>query len=234
ASIAAARQEGQMLFELSHELGNSLSLDETLSILSVRLKKLVPYDAIAIYILREEKLHPEFVSGDNFRLFSSLEIPFGQGLSGWVAQNRKPILNGNPSVEPGYLNDPTKFSTLRSAVAVPLECAGGVLGVLALYRAEHDAFTPDHLRILLAISSELGLVIENALKYRLAEPSATTDYLTGLLNARSLFLHLDREIGRCRREQAELALFVCDLDGFKQVNDRFGHLEGNKLLRKFA
>ena len=234
ASIAAARQEGQMLFELSHELGNSLSLDETLSILSVRLKKLVPYDSIAIYILREEKLQAEFVSGDNFRLFSSLEIPFGQGLSGWVAQNRKPIINGNPSVEPGYLNDPTKFSTLRSALAVPLECAAGVLGVLALYRADHDAFTQDHLRVLLAVSSKLGLVIENALKYRQAETSATTDYLTGLLNARSLFLHLDREIGRCRRDKVELALFVCDLDGFKQVNDRFGHLEGNKLLRKFA
>ena len=78
-------------------------------------------------------LIPEHVSGDNFRLFSSLRIPLGQGLSGWVAQNRKPIINGNPSVEPGYLNDPTKFSTLRSALAIPLEGLSGVVGVLALY-----------------------------------------------------------------------------------------------------
>src|SRR5437588_6478195 len=195
-----------MLCELSHELGNSLSLDETLSILSVRLNKLVPYDSIAIYILREEKLHPEFVSGDNFRLFSTLEIPLGQGLSGWVAQNRKPILNGNPSVEPGYLNDPSKFSTLRSAVAVPLEGATGVLGVLALYGAVPDSFSTDHLRVLLAISSKLGVAIENALKYRLAETSATTDFLTGLLNARSLFQELDNEISRCRREKSGLQL----------------------------
>jgi diguanylate cyclase (GGDEF)-like protein/putative nucleotidyltransferase with HDIG domain len=233
-SIAAARQEGQMLFELSHELGNSLRLDETLSILSQRLKKLVPFDAIAIYILRDGVLHPEYVNGDNQRLFASLNIPLGQGLSGWVAQNSKPIFNGNPSVEPGYLNDPTKFSTLRSALAVSLECASGVLGVLALYRAEADGFTRDHLRILLAISSKLGLVIENALKYRQAESSATTDFLTGLLNARSLFLGLEREIGRCRRQKSKLALFVCDLDGFKQVNDLFGHLEGNRLLREFG
>ena len=53
-------------------------------------------------------------------LFSSLRIPVGQGLSGWVAENRKPILNGNPSVESGYLNNPSVFSTLRSAIAVPL------------------------------------------------------------------------------------------------------------------
>ena len=150
SSIASARQEAQTLFELSQELGASLSLGETLSVLSVKLRPLVPYDAIAIYIRREEELVPEYVNGDNFRLFSSLRIPWGQGLSGWVAQNRKPIVNGNPSVEPGYLNDPTKFSTLGSALAVPLEGVTGVIGVLALYRSERDAFTNDHLRILLA------------------------------------------------------------------------------------
>ncbi len=234
SSIAAARQEAQMLFELSHELGTSLSLDDTLSMLSVRLKRMVPHDSMAIYLKLDNLLVPEFVSGDNFRLFSALRIPLGEGLSGWVAQNSKPILNGNPSVEPGYLNDPTKYSTLRSALAVPLEGVSGVVAVLALYRAKQDAFTKDHLRILLAISSKLGFTIENALKYRLAEDSATTDYLTGLPNARSLFLHLDREIARCHRSNLPLAVFVSDLNGFKQVNDQFGHFQGNKLLQSFA
>ncbi|HEY0564448.1 MAG TPA: sensor domain-containing diguanylate cyclase, partial [Terriglobales bacterium] len=139
-----------------------------------------------------------------------------------------------PSVEPGYMNDPTKFSTLRSALAVPLEGITDVIGVLALYHADRDAFTKDHLRILLAISSKIALSIQNALKYKQAESSATTDYLTELPNARSLFLHLDREIARCRREASSLAVMVCDLNGFKQVNDRFGHQEGNKVLRIFA
>jgi diguanylate cyclase (GGDEF)-like protein/putative nucleotidyltransferase with HDIG domain len=234
SSIAAARQEAQMLFELSHDLGTSLSLDDTLSMLSVRLKRLVPHDSMAVYIKREEQLVPEFVSGDNFRLFSSLKIPLGQGLSGWVAQNNKPIVNGNPSVEPGYLNDPTKYSTLRSALAVPLAGVSEVVGTLALYRADQDAFTQDHLRILLVVSSKLGFTIENALKYRQAEDSATTDYLTNLPNARSLFLHLDREIARCRRTATPITVMVCDLDGFKQVNDRFGHLQGNHVLQMFA
>lgn len=233
-SIAAARQEAQTLFELSHDLGSTLSLDETLSLLSVRLKKLVPSDSVAIYVCRGDNLVPQYVSGDNFRLFSALQIPMGQGLSGWVAQNCKPIINGNPSVEPGYLNDESKFSILRSALAVPLQGASGVVGVLALYKAEPDAFTNDHLRVLLAIASKVGICIENALKYQQAESSATTDYLTGLPNARSLFLHLDRELARCTRDQTPLAVMVCDLDGFKQINDRFGHLKGNKVLRMFA
>jgi diguanylate cyclase (GGDEF)-like protein/putative nucleotidyltransferase with HDIG domain len=233
-SIAAARQEVQALFEISQDLGNSLSLDETLSVLAVRLRKIIPHHSLAIWIKREGVLKPDYVSGDDFRLFSALEIPVGQGLSGWVVENKKPILNGNPSVEPGYLNDPAKFSTLRSAVAVPLEGVNGVLGVLSLYHAERDAFTKDHLRILLAISAKIGLSIENALRFRQAESSATTDYLTTLSNARSLFLQLDAEISRARRGDLRLALLVLDLNGFKQVNDKFGHLEGNKVLRAVA
>jgi diguanylate cyclase (GGDEF)-like protein/putative nucleotidyltransferase with HDIG domain len=234
SSIAAARQEAQTLFELSHELGASLSLDETLSVLAVKLKRLVPYDSIAVYVCEEEHLRPRYVSGDNFRLFSSLRIPLGEGVSGWVAQKGKPIINGNPSVEPGYLDDPSKFSTLRSALSVPLEGLTGVIGALTLYRVEQDGFDTDNLRILLAISSKTALSLENAMKYQQAESSATTDYLTGLPNARSLFLHLDQELARCKRSQSALTVMVTDLDGFKQINDRFGHLEGNRVLRFFA
>ena len=234
SSIAAARQEAQSLFELSQDLGASLSVGETLSVFSVKLKPMVPYDAIAIYLLRDEVLIPEYVNGDNYRLFSSLQIPLGDGLSGWVAQNKKPIINGNPSVEPGYLNDPQRYSTLRSALAVPLDGVNGVIGVMALYRAERDAFTSDNLRLLLAVSGKMALAIENALKYQQAENSAITDYLTGLPNARSLFLQLERELARCKRDKTPLTVMVCDMNGFKKVNDRFGHLEGNRVLRLFA
>jgi diguanylate cyclase (GGDEF)-like protein/putative nucleotidyltransferase with HDIG domain len=233
-SIAAARQEVQALFEISQDLGNSLSLDETLSVLAVRLRKIIPHHTLAIWVRRGEVLVPEYVTGEEYRLLSSLEIPVGQGLSGWVAENRKPIVNGNPSVEPGYLNDPTKFSALRSAISVPLEGMNGVLGVLTIYHMERDAFNKDHLRILLGISGKIGMSIENALRFRQVESSATTDFLTTLPNARSLFVQLDAELSRALRAGQPLAVLVADLDGFKQVNDRFGHLEGNKVLRAVA
>jgi len=233
-SIAAARQEVQTLFELSQDLGASLSLDETLSVFAAKLRRLVPYDSIAIYVLRGEQLVPEHVGGDNFRLFASLRIPLGHGVSGWVAENKKPIINGNPSVETGYPVDAAGSDMLMSAVAVPLEGLAGVVGVLTLYHAEKQAFSSDHLRVLLAMSSKMALVIENALKYQQAESSATTDYLTGLPNARSLFLQLNRELARSKRSNTPLTVIVCDMDGFKQVNDRYGHLEGNRVLQLFS
>ena len=234
ASIASARQEVQVLFELAQDIGNSLSLNETLSLVAMRLKRMIPYESLTIYVPKGGTLHPEYVTGENFRLFSSLNIPIGQGLSGWVAENRKPVLNGNPAVEPGYLNDETKFTTMRSALSIPLTGLEGLVSVLTLYHSDRDAFTNDHLRILLAIGPKVALAIENALKFQRAESSAATDYMTGLPNARSLFLHLDAELARCRRTGSPLVVLVCDLNGFKQINDRFGHLEGNRLLRIVA
>jgi GAF domain-containing protein len=163
--MAAARQDADALAEFGARLGTALSLEDTLSLLAVRVKHLVAHDSMAVYVVRNKVLVPEFVSGDNFRLFSSLRIPVGEGLSGWVVQNCKPILNGNPSVEPGYLNDPSRFSTLRSALAVPLEGASSVVAVLALYRVSVDAFTRDELVVLQALGTKLGVAVENALKH---------------------------------------------------------------------
>ncbi|MFZ0199718.1 MAG: HD domain-containing phosphohydrolase [Candidatus Sulfotelmatobacter sp.] len=233
-SIASARQEAQAMFDLSQDLGNSLSLSETLSVLSMRLRKLVPYDSIAVFVNRNGWLLPELVSGENFRVLSSLKIRVGEGLCGWVAENCKPIINGNPQVEAGYSADPEKYASLSSALAIPLEGLNGVVGVLAMYHSGEDAFTPDHLRILLAVASKVALSVENALKYQQAESSATTDFLTGLPNARSLFVHLAQEVARCRRMKNSLAVMVCDIDGLKKINDSFGHLEGDKLLREFS
>ena len=169
---ATAQRQAQILSRLSHELGGSLGLDDTLSLLAVRLKRLVPHDSLAIYVRRNNVLVPEFVSGENFRLFSSLQIPLGEGLSGWVAQNHKPIVNGNPSVEPGYLNDPTKYSTLRSALAVPLEGSANVAAVLALYRARQDAFTQDDLEVVETIAASAGAAIEHAAAPKVAGTAA--------------------------------------------------------------
>jgi putative nucleotidyltransferase with HDIG domain len=171
--VEVARQEAQTLSDFGRKLHSSLNLEDALALLSVRVKRLVPHHAMAIYAVRNDVLIPEFVSGENFRLFASLRIPVGEGLSGWVAQNSKPILNGNPSVEPGYLNDRGKYSTLRSALAVPLGGNSGVIAVLALYRAAHDAFTQDDLSVLQALVSEAAAAIEAAAKYSACANSAT-------------------------------------------------------------
>jgi diguanylate cyclase (GGDEF)-like protein/putative nucleotidyltransferase with HDIG domain len=233
-SIAAAREEFQALLELTHDLGSSLRVDETLALLASRLLALIPHHGIAIYTVEGLHLVTRFASGEDAALFSSLSIPLGEGISGWVAQNSKPIVNGNPSVEPGYLNDPGKFSVHRSALSVPLTGIEGVIGALTLYHRDSAAFTKDHLRVLLAVSSKAGLTIENALRFVQAEATATTDDLTELPNTRSFFRHLDGALQEARNTGNRVAVLVTDIDGFKKVNDQFGHATGNRVLQETA
>lgn len=145
---------------LTRELEGAEDRESAFSSLRSSLRELVSYDAMVVYLRNEERLVPAFLDGEDYRLFASLEIPLGMGLSGWVAENGKAIVNGNPSVEPGYLNDPTKFSLLRSALAVPIESKNGILGVLSLYRQDRDAFGQEHLTVLLSVATALARAIE--------------------------------------------------------------------------
>ena len=233
-SIANARREIQLLTEVINDLGNSLSLDDTLALLAVRLAKAVRHDAIAVYLIRDEKLIPRFVKGESYRLFSSLEIPVGQGLSGWVAENDKAIVNANPAVEPGYLNDPRMTTPLRSAIAIPLRSHEQMVGVLTLYSLGAEAFTADDNRLLLAIAPKAAHAIENSLRFEHAASAADTDELTGLANARFLFSHLAREVTKSAETEGAFSVIVMDLDGFKQANDQYGHLAGNRILQAIA
>jgi len=233
-SIISARQEAQLLFELAQTLGNSLSLKETLSVVAIRLKQMIPHESIVFFVCQEGMLIPEYVHGVDFDLFSSLRIPLGQGLSGWVARNEKPITNGNPAAETLHVAGSPRATTLQSALSVPLRGRDCVAGVLSLYHREKNFFTKDHLRMLLAGSSKLGVSVENALQYERAQSTASTDFLTGLPNARSICLHLEKELSRVRRAKTPLAVLLCDLNGFKKVNDTFGHLTGNRLLQEIA
>jgi len=161
---ALARKQCNEMLEISCASGSSIDIEDISALIAVRLKRAVWYAAFALYHLNEGVLIPVFVVGENSKVFASLRIPLGEGLSGWVAQNRRLIVNGNPSVEPGYLNDPTKYSTLRSALALPLEGQSHDLAVIALYRAAQDAFTVDDVRVLEAMRPGLERIVSPAQK----------------------------------------------------------------------
>src|SRR6202162_2979869 len=136
-----------------------LRREGALAVAAMRLTLRVPYDAMAFYACGDGLLRSKMVSGDQDGVLASLRVPLGEGLIGWVAETGKPILNGNPEVEPGYVRSGAP-SWLSSAIALPLEESGRVAGVLALYRAANDAFSADDLVALLpmcpAIASILG------------------------------------------------------------------------------
>ena len=231
SAVASAWQEAQALYELAASVGGSLPLNDTLSFLAARVQQLVPHDTFAVYLAEKTVLKPIYVSGDDSGLFRSLSIPLGEGVAGWVAESRKPILNGNPSVEPGYLKNPGVFSRLNSALAVPIEGPERVLGVLALYHSGRDAYSWDDLRVLQIFSGKLGPELEKAFVEGSRGMAAAASPMD-LPDARSLFVRLGSEIARCARDAGTLAVMVCDIDGLQRVNDRHGRLAGQEITRR--
>jgi len=229
--IVQARQELQVLYALTQALGNSLSVDETLQLLAVELRKLIPFDSVAVYLIRQGELTARFVEGPSAPQLARLRIPVGEGVSGWVASTGKCSLNGNPAVESGSGERRIPLREFQSALSVPLDSSKGILGVLTLYAAESDAFRIDHVRILKTIGVKAGVAIHNALIHEAIQEFARTDELTGLPNARAAFARLREEVGRASRQRTPLSLFVIDLNGLKKINDTHGHLVGNQVIR---
>ncbi|WP_263376327.1 HD domain-containing phosphohydrolase [Granulicella aggregans] len=233
--IAAASREARTIFELGQVLGSSLSARETSSMMSTQLRLLIPFNCFAVYIRQDEFLTTQYMDGELARAFTSQLVPMGEGLSGWVAENQRPIINGNPTVEPHYIVETGLFTATSSAISIPLfNLDGSVLGALSLYAEGNAAFHKDHLRILQATESKFSLSLQNALRFRSAESDANVDHLTQLGNMRHFFQKLDAQIEIAQLSMQSFALVVCDLNSFKAVNDRHGHLVGNDLLKLVA
>ena len=232
--IISARQETQWLRALASDLAQSTHLDEVASVIYKCLGQKINFDTLGLYVRRQEHLEPIFFLGAHLSLFNKKAFPITEGLSGWVAQHVRPIVNGNVSIECCYANDSLVLNNLQTALAVPFEGKGGHAGVITLYHLDRDAFSQEDLRILESASLQIGPAIEAALRFQDAKESAATDHLTGVPNARALALHLTQELQRASRDQSRVGVLVCDLDGFKQVNDRFGHLKGNEVLQCVA
>lgn len=232
--IMSARQENQHLQTLSAALSHSLGLSEVTGAIHKHVQQMIAHDTLAIYVCRESVLEPVEIVGENSHLFEREAFPIEKGLAGRVIQHASSILNGDPCMEFGFKNDSVVVYKLQSALAVPLKGPKGMTGVITLYEKDRRAFNRDHLRLLEAVSQQVAPAIESALRYHDTEKLAVTDHLTGLPNARSLELHLHRELSRAQRESSTVGVLVCDLNGFKGVNDRFGHLKGNEVLQMVA
>ena len=219
---------------LAADLAQSTHLDEVASVIYKCLSQKINFDTLGLYVRRGEYLEPIYFPGAHLSLFNKKAFPITEGLSGWVAQHVRPILNGNVSVECCYANDSVVLNNLQTALAAPFEGKVGTAGVITLYHLDRDAFSQEDLRILESASLQIGPAIEAALRFQDAKESAATDHLTGVPNARALALHLTQELQRASRDQSRVGVLVCDLDGFKQVNDRFGHLKGNEVLQCVA
>jgi diguanylate cyclase (GGDEF)-like protein/putative nucleotidyltransferase with HDIG domain len=233
--IRSAHREVFALYDIAQNIGTSLDLRDTFAVFSARLQDIVSYTTCALYLVKPDTTLVEaaHVAGRNVERIKGHGVPSGEGIAGWVVANRHPMHNCDPALDFDAMEIDTG-EAYNTATVVPLMKEDTVLGALALYSAELDEYTPDHLRLLEAVAKLISDAVGNAMHHEKAETGALTDSLTRLPNSRALRYRFEEEVDRAQRHRDTFAVMMMDLDGLKVVNDRFGHQAGDELLKELS
>lgn len=234
-NIALAHREIYALYEIAQSMGTSLGVADTMALISSKLLNIVPWSACALFLHEPESdtLRCRFATGVDAPTLVNRTMKSGEGLSGWVAQHRRTLVNGHPRASFDAAGVTTATS-LQSAIVCPLYSNEKFIGSLALYHVDAVRYTDDHRRLLERVAQQAGAVIHNAVVFEQIQEDSLTDPLTGLPNRRSMLTQLVHEIARAERLGREVALIVMDFDELKAINDTYGHHTGDRALRKMA
>ncbi len=165
-------------------------------------------------------------------------LRWGEGLSGRIAETGAPSsLNEDAADDLIRLLGPSEAAlcSLKYAIVAPIIGEHDeVCGTISLYQKTETPFSEDDHRMLGTVAAQASKAIANARAFEQTEKTALTDPLTGLPNARYLFLQLEQEMARAIREDRPFSLLLLDIDHFKDVNDDFGHQQGDQVLKELA
>ena len=213
---------------------SSLDIPITYDNFIKELKKVVDVSWAAIVLIEENDLYFLALSSEIGSAWQAGErIPVKGTATEWTATHRQSL------IEPDLLQE-NRFNTakyhleqgVRSIIYVPLIAKDEVIGALVVASRNPNAYRQRHAKLLEELASQIAMSVENARLYAKAEEKARTDELTGLLNRRSLNELISSEISRHSRYGGIFSLILLDLDSFKALNDNYGHLAGDKVLKQ--
>lgn len=163
--------------------------------------------------------------------YQGLKVPAGKGLHGTVMTTGSPLLIPDMAADPRvYRLEPN----IRSGIYAPLTVEGRVTGVLSAHRSVPHGFTQADLDMLTVVARYIAGAIEVARLHEQLKELAATDPLTRLANRRVFFDRVAAELARSGRRGEPLSVVLLDLDGFKRINDTYGHTVGDSALRAAA
>jgi diguanylate cyclase (GGDEF)-like protein len=191
-----------------------------------------PVDHVAILLLEGKTLALRAHQGKLTLLFPERgEIPAGAGLSRRAVESGKPVLENDVSTVENYVRG---FAETKSEMCLPLISLGETIGVLALESSHPGAFAQNDVQPLESVADICAAAIQNARYFDRIRHMAYVDGLTGIFNRRYFEMRITEEIERVRRYENALALVMVDIDHFKRLNDEFGHLLGDEVLRQVS
>jgi len=166
-------------------------------------------------------------------VIDGVRLPVDRGIAGWVARNRQAVRLDDVASDPRHFAGVGERTGLvpRTMICVPMISKGTLRGVVqVLNKVDGSTFTEAELALAQTLADHAAIAIENASLYRQAYLASITDDLTGLGNTRQFHRSLADAIGRGQ----PVSLVVLDLDNFKAVVDRYGHLAGSRTIAQIG
>lgn len=235
-SITEAQREVFALHEIAQTIGSSLNLSDTVSLVSNKLRAIVPFDTCIIFVVDEKsgRAVAAHVAGEDAEVFTHRRMNIGDGITGWVIANARSMCNASPELDlVGVPEDVAR--NYRGVLVSPLLREDGAFGAITLYSKSRTSYTTEHVRLLESVCQHASSALNNALTYEKTKESALVDPLTELPNARGFYMMLEQRIAECQRMSNEsLAVVSMDIDDFKAINDQYGHATGDRVLASVA
>jgi diguanylate cyclase (GGDEF)-like protein len=209
-----------------------LDLSELLDKVCNLVLQAFPVDHAAILLLDESKLVFRAHRGTLTPRFpEGASLSSDEGLCGKSLAMGRPVLENDVSSAFEYIEG---FAETRSEVCVPLISFGQSVGVLTLESKKPGAFDENDLASMEAVADICANAIQNARYLEKVRHMAYVDGLTGLFNRRYFENRIEEEIERAKRYQGSMAIIMVDIDHFKRLNDEYGHLLGDDVLRQVS
>ncbi len=234
--LAVIRQQAAELDavkRLTYSLTVNLELQAVLDSIVTEAMQLVKNARNAhIYLYQNNLLHfGASLDGHGIRN-QELWVPRPNGATYTVARSKEMMVVEDLRKHPLFASAPVEWD--GSFVTIPLIMVNTVVGVMNLSRWQPGPFSLSELRLLKLLADQAAIAIINARLHEAVSQQALSDTLTGLPNRRALDRYLDHQVNRTNRTGRPFAVLMMDLDGFKAVNDTWGHAVGDRVLHQIS
>ncbi len=235
--LKSFQEEANIYNEIGKALTSSLEIGEILQKIMHTIGDYFRPGNWSLLLLDESAndLYFEIVVGEASERIKEIRIKLGEGIAGWVALHRQPLLVPDVNREPRFLQKVDKISNFstESIVAVPMKSKDKVLGVIELINNNKlNPLGKRDLEILTTVADYAAIALENSRNYQRIQELTITDDVTGLYNSRYLHQIIKNEMDRFERYHKPFSIIFFDLDFFKRINDTYGHLVGSQMLNK--
>lgn len=229
----------QVLADIVKKANSSLERVVVVESIMAKVEEIIKCEGWSILLLNKEKdkLVFEASKGAIGKLLEGKEIPADAGIVGKVIRENTPVIINDAktsSAKYNKIDDTYNFST-NSIICIPLKSQGITIGAIEIVNKKYDKlFNEKDLELLQILSEPAAIALENSFLYEKTKELSLIDDLTQLYNSRYLNQYLEKEIERAKRKKTCITMIFFDIDGFKEINDNYGHLAGSQALSEIG